>query len=110
MKPAWPMENCPVIPFTRFSETARMMAMPMWLMFWKTYSSPRSGLTAIFCSIRTRNGIATNHGSQLHSARGAFFRADPPKRPATSDLFGFAAAEQAGRFDQKDENQDSERD
>ena len=40
MKPAWPMENWPVRPFTRLSETARMMAMPMWLMFWKAYSSP----------------------------------------------------------------------
>ena len=31
----------PVVrPFTRFKDTARIMAMPMWLMFWKTYSSP----------------------------------------------------------------------
>ncbi len=28
MKPAWPMENCPVIPFTMLSETARMTFTP----------------------------------------------------------------------------------
>ena len=28
MKPAWPMENCPVIPFTMLSDTARMTFTP----------------------------------------------------------------------------------
>jgi hypothetical protein len=28
MKPAWPMENWPVKPFTTVSDVARMMAMP----------------------------------------------------------------------------------
>jgi hypothetical protein len=28
MKPAWPMENCPVIPLMTFSETARMTFTP----------------------------------------------------------------------------------
>ncbi len=28
MKPAWPMENWPVMPFTMFSDTARMTFTP----------------------------------------------------------------------------------
>ncbi len=28
MNPAWPIENWPVMPFTMFSETARMMFTP----------------------------------------------------------------------------------
>src|SRR5438270_491103 len=39
MNPACPMENWPVRPFTKFSDTARMTAIPMWLMFWNAYSS-----------------------------------------------------------------------
>ncbi len=28
MKPAWPMENCPVMPFTMLRDTARMTFTP----------------------------------------------------------------------------------
>ncbi len=80
MKPAWPMENWPVRPFTRLSETARMMAMPMWLMFWNTYSQSRC--SAQKCCTSQRSGIAATKGSQLSNARRACVSADPPKRPA----------------------------
>src|SRR5256885_1221950 len=64
MKPAWPMENWPVRPFTKFSDTARMIAMPMWLMFWKAYSSRKAGLSATPCSMSAGKGVAMKNGSQ----------------------------------------------
>src|SRR5207302_829378 len=64
MKPAWPMENWPVRPFTKFSDTARITAMPMWLMFWKVYSSPYAGFSSNCCSMKIRNGMATKNGIQ----------------------------------------------
>ena len=40
MKPAWPMQNCPVNPFTRFRLTVIMMLMPanirICTMYWLT--------------------------------------------------------------------------
>src|SRR5690242_19133096 len=110
MKPAWPMENWPVRPFTRFRDTARMTAMPMWLMFWKVYSSPKSGLSATFSSIRTRNGMAMKKGSQLRTARPLRLSALPPKKPAILDLLRGALAEQAGGLHQEDEDEDGEGD
>ncbi len=35
MKPAWPIENCPVNPFTRLSDTASTMLMPTSMRIWK---------------------------------------------------------------------------
>ena len=35
MKPACPIENWPVKPFTRLSETARMMLIPIRISTWK---------------------------------------------------------------------------
>ena len=80
MKPAWPMENWPVRPFTRLSETARMMAIPMWLMFWNAYSQSRWSAKK-YCTSQS-TGMAAMKGSQLSRARRACVSAEPPKRPA----------------------------
>ena len=34
MNPAWPRENCPACPLMMFSETARMMLIPINTMMW----------------------------------------------------------------------------
>src|SRR5207302_153994 len=81
--------------FTKFSDTARMTAIPMWLMFWNAYSRRSAGLSSISCSISTRKGMATKNGSQLRSAFPVRLSALPPKKgirahPANPDRAGRA--------------------
>ncbi len=42
MKPAWPMENCPVKPLIRFRLTARMMLIPARHTTWRKYGPIRN--------------------------------------------------------------------
>jgi hypothetical protein len=64
MNPAWPIENCPVNPLIRLSETASVIAMPQSIRMrtkyglsirpWKTKSSPMRTAITIRAMMRLR--------------------------------------------------------
>src|SRR5689334_2688036 len=67
MKPAWPIENCPVIPFTTFSETARMTLTPT-----PFASCTKNGASAVAHCTSASTGIAMRNGKMPRSPGGSF--------------------------------------
>src|SRR5262249_37164408 len=91
MKPACPMENCPVKPLMRLSDTASTMLIPHSTMICRTYGLTTRGMTS---------WMATSAASV----------AVRPARRFTSDLLGRVAAEDAGGTEEQDGDQEHERD
>src|SRR5262245_62868709 len=91
MKPAWPIENWPVNPFTRFNETASTMLMPISISTWKWY-----GFNA--------------RGSSRLSATSASSVSTGPTRRLISNLLRHGAAEDARGAHEQDDDEQDERD
>src|SRR2546423_5935674 len=93
MKPACPIENCPVKPLMRLSETASITLIPHSIITWKKYGLSAFGRTR---SSATRMTSAPS----VHTTRfiGAL------------DLLGGVPAEDAGGAHEQDEDQQDERD
>src|SRR4051812_36498836 len=58
MKPAWPRENCPETPLINWSDTARIMLMPMSITMRRMYS-PRCAGFSRYLPSGTRSAIST---------------------------------------------------
>src|SRR3990172_6254511 len=133
MKPAWPMENWPVKPFTTLSDTARMMLMPMSVRS-LARKGPRAG-TRTSCAAKARptpttrgksprGTVARTDGrsSRPRSARAVVMglplgRSPPPGGPVTepppagrssSHLLRRRGAEQARGAEQEDRDEQRE--
>src|SRR5262245_25161643 len=91
MNPACPIENWPVKPLIRLSETARITLIPHSMSTWITYGLNTRGMTALTASSTARS--AASH-------RTCF----------TSHLLARRLAEQAGGTHQQDDDQQHERD
>src|SRR5215212_1208125 len=91
MKPACPIENCPVKPLMRLSDTASITLMPQSITTCMTYGLSARGRAAD--SVASTTTVPISH-----------------RRPRTSDLLGDLPAEDAGRAHQQDHDEQHERD
>src|SRR5262245_45348879 len=91
MKPAWPIENCPVKPLMRLSDTASTMLMPQRTMIWRMYGLTRRGSVS-WTSTRAASVPAT------------------VRRRFTSDLLGRVAPQDTGGTEEQDGDEQDEGD
>src|SRR6266567_3521329 len=96
MKPAWPMENWPVKPFTTLSETARMTLMPAIMrMIWADLEVSSWPFTSQSTGRASRNGSSERKTSL---------------RVPTLNLLRANAPEEPGRAEEQDQDQHREGD
>src|SRR5262245_45049434 len=114
MKPACPIENCPVKPLMRLSDTARTMLIPHSMMTRPTYGLANQGRTRLSAAI-TPATIASHRSWCIRAPSQEQVDDRPPVRTSysgdgTLELLRRRLSEQAGGPHEQDQDEQHERD